>query len=368
MKYYLIAGEASGDLHGSNLMLSLQELDNHSIFRYWGGDKMSQVGGELVEHYRNMAFMGFVEVIKNLRTILGFIKKCKYDILDFAPDVLILIDYPGFNLRMATWAKKKGIKVVYYITPQVWAWHKSRVHVLGRYTDKLLVILPFESDFFKNYGYDATYVGHPLMDAVIKFQCDPDFTKYKNKNKKILALLPGSRKQEINSMLPVMLEAIQGEPYIILLAGAPSIDDQLYRQIITAKKMQDEVHLIRNQTYNILSIADVALVSSGTATLETAIFKVPQVVCYKGNGISYFIAKRLVDLKYISLVNLIAGKEVVKELIQNEFTPENIRIELDILSKNKHTIISNYENLQLKLGSHGASMRAASQVIQLLNG
>jgi lipid-A-disaccharide synthase len=365
MKYYLIAGEASGDLHGSNLMLHVQQLDDQADFRYWGGDKMAHVGGVLVEHYRNMAFMGFVEVIKNLRTILGFIKRCKRDILIFRPDVLILIDYPGFNLRIAKWAKKKGIKVVYYITPQVWAWHKSRVHDLGRYTDKLLVILPFESDFFKKYGYQAMYVGHPLLDAFDNFRPDPAFQQYTENSAKILALLPGSRKQEINIMLPVMLEAVQDQDYKILLAGAPSVDDDLYDAIIAKMNMSHKVQLIRNQTYDILTVADVALVSSGTATLETAIFKVPQVVCYKGSPISYFIAKRLVDLKYISLVNLIAGEEVVKELIQNELTPENIRKELDILNKNRQTITLNYENLRSKLGNKGASFRAAQQVIQI---
>lgn len=365
MKYYLIAGEASGDLHGSNLMLHLQQLDDQADFRYWGGDKMAQVSGYLVEHYRNMAFMGFVEVIKNLRTILGFIKRCKTDIFNYKPDVLILIDYPGFNLRIAKWAKKKGIRVVYYITPQVWAWHKSRVHDLGRYTDKLLVILPFESDFFKIYGYNAIYVGHPLLDAIENFKPDPAFQKYTENSSKILALLPGSRKQEINIMLPVMLEAVQNEDFKILLAGAPSVDDDLYNPIIVKMNMQHKVNLIRNQTYDILSVADAALVSSGTATLETAIFKVPQVVCYKGNPISYFIAKRLVDLKYISLVNLIAGEEVVKELIQNDLTPENIRKELDILNKNKQTITSDYENLRSKLGNKGASLRAAQEVMQI---
>lgn len=366
MKYYIIAGEASGDLHGSNLMLKISEIDKTAEFRYWGGDKMKNNGGTLVEHYRNMAFMGFVEVIKNIKTILRFINKCKVDIFKDNPDVLILIDYPGFNLRIAKWAKKKGIKVVYYITPQVWAWHKSRVHILGKYTDKLLVILPFESDFFKKHGYEAIYVGHPLLDSVADFKCDPGLEQLKINGKKILALLPGSRKQEINKMLPVMLEATKNTDFTILVAGAPSIEDTLYTEIIKNTGMQNKVHLIRNKTYDILSVADSALVSSGTATLETALFKVPQVVCYKGNAISYFIAKKLVDVQYISLVNLIVGKEVVKELIQNEFTAENIAKELKNLEVNRSRIIQDYDNLILQLGLKGASERAAKQVIQLL--
>lgn len=366
MKYYLIAGEASGDLHGSNLMKSLWQQDSNATFRCWGGDHMSKVGGILVEHYRNMAFMGFVEVIKNLKTILGFIKKCKSDILTFQPDVLILIDYPGFNLRMAKWAKQKGFKVVYYITPQVWAWHKSRVHDLGKYTDRLLVILPFEAAFFKKYGYEAKYVGHPLLDAIENFIPDPAFKSYSLKKNKILALLPGSRTQEIKMMLPIMLKSVQNADYEILLAGAPSVADGLYFDIIEKMEMQHKVMLIRNQTYDILTVSDIALVSSGTATLETALFKVPQVVCYKGNSISYHIAKRLVDLKYISLVNLIADEEVIKELIQDELTPQNLKKEIDVLIIKQHTIKQNYEKLRLKLGNTGASGRAAQEIVQLL--
>lgn len=366
MKYYLIAGEASGDLHGSNLMKSLLQQDSNATFRYWGGDQMSQVGGVLIEHYRNMAFMGFVEVIKNLKTILGFIKKCKSDILTYQPDVLILIDYPGFNLRMAKWAKQKGFKVVYYITPQVWAWHKSRVHDLGKYTDRLLVILPFEAAFFKKYGYEAIYVGHPLLDAIENFIPDPVFKSYSQKENKILALLPGSRTQEIKMMLPIMLESVQNADYEILLAGAPSVIDGLYIDIIEKMKMQHKVRLIRNQTYDILTVSDFALVSSGTATLETALFKVPQVVCYKGNSISYHIAKRLVDLKYISLVNLIADEEVIKELIQDNLTPQNLGKEIELLSIKQQTIKQDYEKLRLKLGNTGASRRAAQQIVHLL--
>lgn len=366
MKYYIIAGEASGDLHGSNLMSSLKKKDVNAQFRFWGGDKMLAEGGHLVTHYRNMAFMGFLEVVKNLRTILGFLKTCKKDILAYQPDVLVLIDYPGFNLRMAKWAKKQGIKVVYYITPQVWAWHKSRVYDLGKYTDKLLVILPFEADFFKKHGFESDYVGHPLLDAIEKFKPNDDFLSNINKSKPIISLLPGSRKQEISVMLPIMLEAIQNSEMTVIIAGASAIEPDFYQQIISKYSLNTKVHLIKDRTYDILSFADFALVSSGTATLETALFSVPQIVCYKGNAISYLIAKQLVDLKYISLVNLIADKEIVKELIQNDLTKENILTQLDILQKNKSAIKNGYDELKVLLGNKGASDRAASEIYQLL--
>ncbi|HMR86750.1 MAG TPA: lipid-A-disaccharide synthase [Saprospiraceae bacterium] len=366
MKYYIIAGEASGDLHGSNLMSSLNKKDMNAQFRFWGGDKMLAEGGNLVTHYRNMAFMGFLEVVKNLRTILGFLKTCKKDILTYQPDVLVLIDYPGFNLRIAKWAKKQGIKVVYYITPQVWAWHKSRVYDLGKYTDKLLVILPFEADFFKKYGFDSVYVGHPLLDAIEKFKPNDDFLSNINKSKPIISLLPGSRKQEISVMLPIMLEAIQKSEMNVIIAGASAIEPDFYQQIISKYSFSTTVHLIKDRTYDILSYADFALVSSGTATLETALFGVPQIVCYKGNAISYLIAKQLVDLKYISLVNLIADKEIVKELIQNDLTKENLLTQLDLLQKNKSVIKNGYDQLKVMLGSKGASDRAASEIYQLL--
>lgn len=366
MKYYIIAGEASGDLHGSNLMASLKKKDAQAQFRFWGGDKMLAEGGHLVTHYRNMAFMGFLEVIKNLRTILGFLKTCKSDIQDYKPDVLILIDYPGFNLRMAKWAKVQGFKVIYYITPQVWAWHKSRVYDLGKYTDKLLVILPFEADFFKKYGFESVYVGHPLLDAIEKFVPQDDFLFNIDKTKTIIALLPGSRRQEISVMLPIMLDALKNKNATILIAGASAIEPEFYTQITSKFTSDITTHLVINRTYDILSYADFALVSSGTATLETALFGVPQIVCYKGNAISYMIAKQLVDLKYISLVNLIADKEIVKELIQNDLTKENIVAELAILEKNKDEIKKGYEDLKIMLGNKGASDRAAAEIYQLL--
>ncbi len=367
MKYYIIAGEASGDLHGSNLMSSIKKKDLTPDFRFWGGDMMLQEGGHLVTHYRKMAFMGFIEVIKNLRKILGFLKICKSDILSFNPDVLVLIDYPGFNLRIAKWAKKQGIKVVYYITPQVWAWHKSRVYDLGKYTDKLLVILPFEADFFKKYGFEAVYVGHPLLDAIEKFKPNNDFLPESlDSTKPILALLPGSRRQEISVMLPIMLKAVRNSNMSVIIAGASAIETDFYHDIIARYNSKIDIHLVHNRTYDILSFSEYAFVSSGTATLETALFGVPQIVCYKGNAISYMIAKQLVDLKYISLVNLIADKEIVKELIQNDLNSENIIIEFGNLIRNKELIKSGYDNLKIKLGSKGASDRVATEILQLI--
>jgi len=367
VKYYLIAGEASGDLHGSNLIKQLKTLDTNSQIRCWGGDKMADAGGDLVMHFKKLAFMGFVEVIKNLKTILSLLSFCKKDILSFHPDVLVLIDYPGFNLRIAKWAKKQGIKVVYYITPQVWAWHKSRVHDLGKYTDLLIVILPFEPKFFNHFGYKTLYVGHPLLDAIHNFSPDDQALKLISGDKEILALLPGSRKQEIKTMLPVMLQACKNQPYHIVIAAAPSIDAAIYEQIIADSGLAIKPTLLKNQTYTLLSKARYAFVSSGTATLETALFDVPQVVCYKGNIISYHIAKRLIDLKYISLVNLIADEEVIKELIQNDLTAENLANELKKLEEHRNQIIDEYKSLKSLLGDRGASERAARAIVELLN-
>ncbi len=366
MKYYLIAGEASGDLHGSNLIRSLKKNDENGIFRCWGGDKMETAGASIVEHFRNMAFMGFVEVIKNIKTIVGFLNRCKKDIQNFNPDVLILIDYPGFNLRMAKWGKKQGIKVVYYITPQVWAWHKSRVHDLGKHTDLLLVILPFESSFFNKYGYKTTFVGHPLLDAIKNFTPDIPTTQSLLQSKDVLALLPGSRKQEIKTMLPIMLDACRGLNFQLAIAGAPSVDDKIYNEIVKKSSLDNPPTIVRNQTYTILSLSKYALVSSGTATLETALFNVPQIVCYKGNPISYYIAKHLIDLQYISLVNLIAEREVIKELIQNELTSENLKKELINLEPNSEKIKSQYLEIRQLLGKEGASDRAAAEIIKIL--
>ncbi|MGB0880563.1 MAG: lipid-A-disaccharide synthase [Polaribacter sp.] len=366
MKYYIIAGEASGDLHGSNLMKALYEQDAKAEIRFWGGDLMKAVGGTLVIHYKKRAFMGFVEVLLNLFKVLGFIRFCKKDIQKFKPDVIIFIDNSGFNLRIAKWAKQQNFKTYYYISPQVWASRSNRVKDIKRDVDKMFVILPFEKEFYKKYDYDVHFVGHPLIDAIadkkknindVIFRIQHNLT-----NQPIIALLPGSRKQEIKKMLSVMLSLIDdfGE-YQFIIAGAPSQDVGFYQQIIGNKK----VRFINNKTYDLLSISTAALVASGTATLETALFKVPQVVCYKASAISYQIAKRLITLKFISLVNLIMDREVVKELIQHDFTKANLKTELaKILEQNYcKKLSSDYNELEQILGGKGASENVAKQIV-----
>ncbi len=363
MRYYIIAGEASGDLHASNLMKELSEKDKEAVFRVWGGDRMEQAGGDLVKHYRDLAFMGFLEVVKNLSTILDNIKFCKADILTFQPDVLILVDYPGFNLRIAAWAKTKGIKVFYYISPQIWAWNTKRVHKIKKIVDRMFVILPFEKAFYKDYECDVDFVGHPLLDEIKNRTASTSFRSDNGlDDRPIVALLPGSRLQEIKRMLAVMLETIHQFPnYQFVIAGAPSIEETTYQEILG----NQAVKLVSNKTYDLLENSTAALVTSGTATLETALFNVPQVVCYSGNPVSYQIAKRLVKVNYISLVNLISDKEVVKELIQEEFNPENLKTELALLlDDNKRTeLLMAYEALHAKLGGEGASERTAKRMI-----
>lgn len=370
MKYYIIAGEASGDLHGSNLIKELKKLDNIPDIRCWGGDLMQRAGGDLVKHYRELAFMGFIEVVKNLGVIMKNLKFCKLDIARFQPDVIILIDYPGFNLRIAEWAKKKGIKVVYYISPQVWAWKESRVKQIRKNVDKMLVILPFEKDFYKKWSYDVEYVGHPLVDVVDSAQDDletlPAAMLSPLNETNIIALLPGSRAQEVAKKLPVMLEASRHFPdYRFIIAKAPSLDDNFYESLTEPYK---NVRSIRHKTYPLLLQAKAALVTSGTATLETALFGVPQVVCYKGSNISYQIAKRLIKVKFISLVNLIMDREVVKELIQDEMNAENLRIELTKILKDLPTINKmkqDYTELKKLLSEGGhASEKAARSVVE----
>lgn len=363
MKYYIIAGEASGDLHGSNLIKQLHEQDAKADVRCWGGDLMQDAGATLVKHYRDLAFMGFVEVILNLRTILRNISVCKADIESFEPDVLVLIDYPGFNMRMAKWAKEKGMKVIYYISPQIWAWKQNRGHALKRDCDRMLVILPFEERFYKDkFNWDVDFVGHPLIDAISQRD---DVTKLDGipNDKPIVALLPGSRTQEINTMLPIMLKAAKSFPnYRFVIAGAPSREAAFYRPFLN-----DNVHLVQGKTYDLLQLAHAALVTSGTATLETALFKVPEVVCYKGHAVSYQIAKRLVrDIHYISLVNLVMDKETVKELIQSELTVKNLKTELgQILEGGQRVKMKKeYDVLQEKLGGSGASAKAARIIIE----
>jgi len=361
MRYYIIAGEASGDLHGSNLVKAIHRQDAHADVRCWGGDKMEAAGATLVKHYRDLAFMGFVEVLVHLRTIMGNISFCKKDISAYRPDVLVLIDYPGFNLRIAEWAKQQGIKVVYYISPQVWAWKEGRVKQIKRDVDRMLVILPFEQDFYKKWNFPVTYVGHPLIEVVEQEKAiAPAPLPH---DKPIIALLPGSRAQEIKVKLPIMLEITERFPqYRFAVAQAPSQPDELYREIIGTK----DVLLVKGKTYDLLKQAKAGLITSGTATLETALFGVPQVVCYKGNAISFWLATKLVSVKYISLVNLIMDKPVVTELIQNDLTPDNLERELNKLlndGADRDAVLADYRELWHKLGSRPASENAAAEIV-----
>ncbi len=363
MKLYVIAGEASGDLHGSNLLKALFKIQPDLQCRVWGGDMMQAAGGELIRHYRDLAFMGFVEVIKNLRTILGNIAFCKEDILTFQPDALILIDYPGFNLRIAKWARQQGIRVIYYISPQIWAWHQSRVHDIKRDVDKMLVILPFEQAFFERFGVEVEYVGHPLLDAL---QQHTAHTIEVPRQSNIIALLPGSRRQEVQRILPEMLAVTTDFPdYQFIIAGATSLPESFYQSFL-----QDypKVQLVVGKTYELLGKAQAALVKSGTSTLETALFGVPQVVCYAGNFFSYHIARRLIQVKYISLVNLIADRPMVRELIQNELNRENLKAALaEILTPEKRAeMLAGYTALRRLLGDGGASQRSAEAIIRYL--
>ena len=363
MRLYLIAGEASGDLHGSNLLKALYAQQTPLSCRVWGGDLMQQTGATLVKHYRDLAFMGFVEVAKNLRTILQNIAFCKQDILDFQPDALVLIDYPGFNLRIARWAKEQGIPVVYYISPQLWAWHASRAHAIRRDVDKLLVILPFEQAFFKQYGLEAEFVGHPLLDEIGHLAQGQETT---TDQKPSIALLPGSRKQEVSRILPRMLEVAADFPdYQFVIAGATSLPEEYYQPFL---KDYPNVHLLRGQTYAVLQRAQAALVKSGTSTLETALLNVPQVVCYAGNWLSYRIAKQLIKVKYISLVNLIMDRPMVRELIQDELNKENLKAALsDILdSKKALDLKAGYAELRQVLGGGGASQKAAEAILKMV--
>ncbi len=368
MKYYLIAGEASGDLHGSNLIKAIQQEDKSAEFRAWGGDLMEKAGAQLVKHYRDLAFMGFMEVAANLRTILGNLAFCKKDIIEWEPDVLILIDYPGFNLRIAKWAHQQKVRTFYYISPQVWAWHTSRVKQIRDYVERMYVILPFEESFYQKHGVEVDFVGHPLLDVIPDYKPSPDFlTRNKLDSRPMIGLLPGSRKQEIKRMLGVMLEVVTHFPeYQFVIGGAPSIPVDFYHNLIHDHNQQ--VKLVRNETYALLSHARAALVTSGTATLETALFGVPEIVCYRGNTLSYWIAKRLVDVPYISLVNLIAERELVKELIQHDLTAENLRTQLEMLLTEpvQQQMKKAYQELRIRLGDQGASHQAASLMVKRL--
>lgn len=362
MKYYIIAGEASGDLHGSNLIKELKQLDNAANIHCWGGDLMQAAGATLIKHYRELAFMGFAEVVMNLRTIMNNLKFCKQDIEQFQPDVLVLIDYPGFNLRIAEWAKQKGYKVVFYISPQVWAWKEGRVKKMKQCIDKMIVILPFEKDYYKNrWNWEVEYVGHPLVEVVDNFIESEKSTIKNQKSRPIVALLPGSRKQEILKKLPIMLEVAKHFPdHEFVVAKAPGQEDSFYAPLLHP---YNNVSSVRNETYKLLLQSTAALVTSGTATLETALFGVPEVVCYKGSNISYQIARRLIKIKYISLVNLIMDKLVVKELIQHELTVKNLIQELTLLLQDEKRIAEiqkDYANLKHLLSQGGnASAKAA---------
>jgi len=363
MNYYIIAGEASGDLHGSNLITELKKTDTAATIRCWGGDKMQAAGGTLVKHYRELAFMGFTEVVMNIRTIFKNLAFCKQDIESFKPTVVILIDYPGFNLRIARWAKENGYRIIYYISPQVWAWKENRVKSMKQCIDKMLVILPFEKAYYKNkWNWEVEYVGHPLVEVINQYQLTQPLPPLANKP--IIALLPGSRKQEILKKLPVMLEVSQSFlSYQFIIAKAPGVEDQFYETLL---KPYANVSYVTNQTYQLLLQSKAALVTSGTATLETALFGVPEVVCYKGSFLSYQIGKRLVNVKFISLVNLIMDKLIVKEFIQEDMTAENLKNELLELLSDENRIAHvkrDYELLKNKLSSGGNASKNAAEII-----
>lgn len=377
MKYYIISGEASGDLHGSNLVKQLYLLDAEADIRCWGGDLMQSAGATLVKHYRDLAFMGFAEVVKNLPTILQNIRFCKQDILSFQPDTLVLIDYPGFNLRIAEWAKQQGFKVIYYISPQVWAWKANRVKKMKQCIDKMLCILPFEKKYYHDtWNWEVEYVGHPLVEVVEKKQqfgvgglelgvlAPNPKPQTSNSQPSLIALLPGSRKQEIQKKLPIMLQVARSFPECrFVVAQAPGLDDAFYAPFLAA---YTNVSTVRNQTYDLLQQSRAALVTSGTATLETALFGVPEVVCYKGSNISYQIAKRLIKIKYISLVNLIMDKPVVTELIQDELTPENLVRELRSLLQDtakQKQVQEDYHALKELLSAGGHASAQAARII-----
>ena len=372
MKYYIIAGEASGDLHGSNLIKELKIQDKQADIRCWGGDLMKNAGGNLIKHYKEMAFMGFLEVLFNLNKIFKNIRFCKEDIQKFNPDVLVFIDYSGFNLRIAKWAKENNFRTNYYISPQIWASREGRIEKIKRDIDAMHVILPFEKDFYeKKHDFPVNFVGHPLLDAISnRPQLNEEHFRASHQidsNKDIIALLPGSRQQEVQKMLAAMLSVASDYPaYEFVIAGAPSLDKDFYTPFLK----DENIKFVQNKTYDLLTIAKAALVTSGTATLETALFKIPQVVCYKANWVSYQIAKRIITLKYISLVNLIMDREVVKELIQDNVTTAQIKKELSLIlsGSKREKQLKEYEALIKNLGGSGASAKAASLIIENTNG
>ncbi|MES3016912.1 MAG: lipid-A-disaccharide synthase [Bacteroidota bacterium] len=367
MKYYLIAGEASGDLHGSNLMKALKSEDPGAEFRYFGGDLMSAEGGVLTKHYSEMAFMGFVEVIANLSSILKNIKKAKQDILAYKPDAIVLIDFPGFNMKIAQFARQENIKVFYYISPKVWAWNQRRVLKIKKYVDRMFSILPFEVAFYKRWGMDVDYVGNPILDAIAEVAPDDQFKINHHLDvRPVIALLPGSRKQELDRLLPEMVKAADRFPdYQFVIAGAPTFTVDDYLPYLNGR----DIPVIFNATYNLVRNSKAAVVTSGTATLETALLKTPQVVVYKGHTVSIAIARILVSIKFISLVNLIMDDAVVKELIQEDCNGKMIAQELDMILHDdlyRTRMLINYDELADKMGSPGASQRAASLMVKYL--
>lgn len=373
MKYYIIAGEASGDLHGSNLIRSIKREDSDASVRCWGGDLMEAAGAEVVKHYRELAFMGFWEVFKNLPEILGNLRRARRDIKAWKPDAVILIDFPGFNLRIAKWATKQGLRVFYYISPQIWAWHTSRVHRMKKYIERLYVILPFESQFFQRFDYEVDYVGHPLLDVTEQVDVPDDWRVSQGlDNRPIVALLPGSRKQEIEAMLPLMASVSSEFPgFQFVIAGAPSIDEDLYERILSSTSSTgQDISVVSGVTYELIKASVAALVTSGTATLETALLGTPQVVCYKSSTLSYWLAKRLVRVDYISLVNLIVEEPVVKELIQGELSRESLTDALgEIISEEgRKRMLKGYALMRQKIGQPGASARAGRLMVRRLIG
>ena len=374
MKYFILVGEASGDLHGSNLIKALKKNDSNAEFQFWGGDLMQKASGiKAKKHIKELAIMGFLEVLMKLGSIRKNFVSIKEQLLDFNPDALILIDYPGFNLRITPFAKKNGISTFYYISPKVWAWKQKRVYKIKQYVDKLFTILPFETEFYKQFDYPVQYVGNPLLDAVEEFFAlqgsvanNLSNTFYRNPSKPIIAILPGSRKQEISRMLPIMIEvADQIDHYDFIIAATSSFEQSFYESF-----MKDKKYALRyNETYQILSVSEAAMVTSGTATLETALFNVPQVVCYKANPLSYFIGKNLVKLKFMSLVNLILNKEAVTELLQYDFTKDRLFGEIESIlgrGEKRKQILDNYRLLHKKMGKKGASQRVAEGIISFL--
>jgi len=364
-KIYIISGEASGDLHAANLVSELKKQNNSLEFRAWGGDRLRNEGVIIDKDIKELAFMGFLEVLLNIRTIFKNIRSCKENLLNFKPDLLILVDYPGFNLRIAKWAKSQKIPVYYYISPQIWAWKESRIHQIKQTVSRMYCILPFEKDFYMKHSLNVSYFGHPLLDEVNKFKLLNNNSLNLENNRPLLAILPGSRKQEIERKLPLMIAASSQFPeYTVIVACAPNLDLAYYEKFKT-----QEVLFVKNQTYNLLQNAELAIVTSGTATLEAALFKVPQVVCYKSSFISFWIAKKLIKIKFISLVNLISNKEIVRELIQQDCTSSKIAGELIKIKKGEKKAIQmnkDYTDLIELLGNEGASSRVAEDMLKNL--